>query len=582
MRSIRLSLVVYFLVLLAVALGAVSILVHRTAERNLRDRQKEMGDLLRAKHQAHLDETLLQEARNIAALVQIQGERGQQLHIRLTGPLGMLTAGLGPDAVGAVPLWALRWGEWRLQASLDWITRSTLKIKDMVIPVEEGQLTEFVQINSGQGAEWHSPSLEGRSLPFNPKAFSARLVDWKFDNTDLEGTAVRRVTLKVTQFPIEFRPPGGPAPAKGPRPRPPSGLRITWGPKAQPTIYVQCAYDPARTNGVLGQLQKKLDEELAGLEESTQEALYVLGRNLLVVNLTAFAAVLLGVLCLVHLGMSPLSRLTEAVSKVSAKDFRLPLEDRPLPTELRPIVERLKETLGLLKRAFAREKQAATDISHELRTPLAALMTTLDVALRKPRSAERYREILEECQASGQHMYSLVERLLVLARLDAGVDNLRPREVDVAALADQCASLVRPLAEARGLSLRVHNEGPAAMKADPDKLREVVTNLLHNAIEYNRPEGSIDLAVTRDNGDLRVEVRDTGIGIAPEQRSHIFERFYRSDPSRAAEGLHAGLGLAIVKGYVDLMGGSIDVESTPGEGSTFRVRLPAEAPANGG
>jgi signal transduction histidine kinase len=103
----------------------------------------------------------------------------------------------------------------------------------------------------------------------------------------------------------------------------------------------------------------------------------------------------------------------------------------------------------------------------------------------------------------------------------------------------------------------------------------VLTNLLHNAIDYNRPQGSIDLFVERENGDLRVEVRDTGIGIKPEARAHIFERFYRADPSRQATGLHAGLGLAIVKGYVDLMGGSIGVESVVGEGSTFRVSLPA-------
>jgi signal transduction histidine kinase len=172
-------------------------------------------------------------------------------------------------------------------------------------------------------------------------------------------------------------------------------------------------------------------------------------------------------------------------------------------------------------------------------------------------------------------MSRLVERLLALARLDAGVDTLRPQPIDVASLAEQCAALVRPLAEARALSLTVRHDGPAPVVADPDKLREVLTNLLHNAIEYNRPAGSVDLTVARDNGTLRVEVRDTGVGIAPEARARIFERFYRADPSRHAEGLHAGLGLAIVKGYVDLMGGSIDVESAPGQGSTFRVELPA-------
>jgi signal transduction histidine kinase len=110
--------------------------------------------------------------------------------------------------------------------------------------------------------------------------------------------------------------------------------------------------------------------------------------------------------------------------------------------------------------------------------------------------------------------------------------------------------------------------------ADPDKLREVITNLLANAIQYNRPEGTIDLVVEHGNGGLRVEVHDTGIGIPEAAREQIFERFFRGDPSRASDGLHAGLGLAIVKGYVELMGGTIRVDSTEGKGSTFRVLLP--------
>src|SRR5262249_26512189 len=103
---------------------------------------------------------------------------------------------------------------------------------------------------------------------------------------------------------------------------------------------------------------------------------------------------------------------------------------------------------------------------------------------------------------------------------------------------------------------------------------EVFTNLLHNAIEYNRPDGSIDVAVERDNGAVRVDVKDTGIGISPEARQLIFERFYRSDPSRAAEGLHAGLGPAIGQGSGDRVGGRTGGERAGGRGRTSRVRLP--------
>jgi signal transduction histidine kinase len=143
-------------------------------------------------------------------------------------------------------------------------------------------------------------------------------------------------------------------------------------------------------------------------------------------------------------------------------------------------------------------------------------------------------------------------------------------------LAEQCAALVRPLAEARGLTLAVHRTGSAVVTADPDKLREILTNLLHNAVQYNRPQGAINLTIARENGSLAVEVKDTGVGISTEAKTHLFERFYRADPARTGDGLHAGLGLAIVKGYIDLMGGAIAVESTEGQGSTFRLRLPAQ------
>jgi heavy metal sensor kinase len=377
------------------------------------------------------------------------------------------------------------------------------------------------------------------------------------------GPTIRRLVLPS---PIRVTYPAGSPPLEDrrqPQPRRPS-----WA-------VFQCGYNVQTRDAKLAEFGAQQATELDALEADTVASLRQLRDRLLLVSLATFVAVVFGVFFLVRHGLTPLHRLSEAVSRVSEKDFRLKFDGRRLPAELAPIVGRLRQTLDQLQHAFAREKQAAADISHELRTPVAALLTTIEVALRKPRKPEEYREVLQDCRESGLQVSQLVERLLTLARLDAGVDRLRVEEVDAAGLAEQCTALVRPLADARGLTLRLHSAGPALLKADPAKLREVLTNLLHNAIEYNRPQGSVDLSVGRHNGTLCVEVRDTGIGIAPEARAHLFERFYRADPSRHAEGLHAGLGLAIVKGYVDLMGGSILVESTEGQGSTFRVELPA-------
>jgi heavy metal sensor kinase len=341
-----------------------------------------------------------------------------------------------------------------------------------------------------------------------------------------------------------------------------------------PAFFIQYAMKTRERDMALSNLTEDLKFHKGNLEVDTQDTLRSLQWILLWIGLTTLVASMVGGLWLIRLGLAPLHRLSDAVSRVSEKDFRISVEPSHLPPELRPILGRLTETLDQLKRAFAREKQAAADISHELRTPLSALVTTIEVGLRRPRSAERYAELLQECKAIGLQMTHLVERLLALARMDAGAASIRSQPVDVAGLAGQCMALVRPLAEARDLGLQLHADGLRDVTTDPAKLREVLINLLHNAIEYNRPHGRIDVTLARENGHLRVDVRDTGIGIPPKDLNHIFERFYRVDQSRQADTLHAGVGLAIVKGYLDLMGGSVTVESSEGVGSTFTVELP--------
>src|SRR5207249_4651893 len=159
-----------------------------------------------------------------------------------------------------------------------------------------------------------------------------------------------------------------------------------------------------------------------------------------------------------------------------------------------------------------------------------ALLATLDVTLRKPRSAEEYRRALVEARSVGGHMRHLVERLLALARLDAGVARLLVEPVEVPELVGQCVALVRPLAAEKKLTLSADGPAELAWPTDPDKLREILVNLLHNAIQYNRPGGSVAVRFAAPNGELDVKVTDTGIGIPPEQQPRVFERFYRADP----------------------------------------------------
>jgi heavy metal sensor kinase len=580
MKSVRLSLLLYFAVLLALALGAVSVLVYRQAGDSLKERQQTIEQMLDAKYKerrrleaARLDKALLTEARNLAGLVQVQVKVPQVREPVWCG-LGLLTAGLSPSGYFTCPLWVAETVRGKVGYQVRMLSL-TPQLRQLVLPAdteEIGKDQHYFQINLRNGADWRSRSLGSYSFPFDPALLpETRVVDWHFDNTEMPaGQPVRRVTLRVSRFPVYFEWQAKPrkGPAKGP---PPAG-------QAPPewTLFIQAAAPTAPRDAAVARFHTQLEAERSQAEAESDEGLAALRTRLLVIGLLAFAAALAGGLWLVWLGLRPLHRLGEAVSQVSEKDFRLPLDPAGLPDELRPIAGRLAQTLEQLRRAFAREKQAAADISHELRTPLASLMASLDVALRKPRSADEYRRVLEECRTTGEQMGELVEQLLALARLDAGAAQLRPREVDAAELADQCAAMVRPLAEARGLTLEVHRDGPVFLTTDPDKLREVLTNLLHNAIEYNRPEGRVELFVERKRGRLRLQVRDTGVGIAPEAREQIFERFFRADPSRQADGMHAGIGLAIVKGYVDLLGGTIDLESTVGQGTMFTINLPTD------
>jgi heavy metal sensor kinase len=614
MHSIRWSLVLYFLLLLCATLGAVSYFSYQSTQNALEAKEKSTKALLIQKFEqdkaniaASFDMKVFKNARELGKKLVLYHHRVEPLYV----------AGMVASIPPTVGLWnvlpAAESGQRRIVKEVALMrTHPDPRIQPLLysddehfnspVAVEEGEFyqTYFLGLPSPKAGSppgkrdpvphEASETLGGPvwQLGKEQKLNAESPVQRAFDDVKLKsGQTVRRVTLLV---PVNAQrigvavPPLPPlttadyASLGGP---PPFGFG--WTSKdtvptrqdRRPTVYLQYGLDTAERDRAVANANSQLETQLSQLSDDLDRARADLSRQLLWVSLGAFAALVVGGLCLVNVGLSPLNRLSEAVSKVSEKDFRLPIEQENLPRELKPIASRFAQTLDQLKRVFEREKQAAADISHELRTPVAALLTTLDITLRKPRSADEYREVLEECRNSGKQINQLVERLLTLARLNAGADMLRPREVDVAGLADQCVALVRPLAEARGLRLSLHHNGAVSMNADPDKLREVLTNLLHNAIEYNKADGSIDVQVERNNGTLELEVRDTGIGISPDAQHRIFERFYRADPSRHADDTpHAGLGLAIVKGYVDLMGGTIDVDSAVGAGSTFRVRFP--------
>jgi heavy metal sensor kinase len=609
-RSIRFSLILYFLVLLALALGAVSVLSYQASEVSLNQGQEARRDLLKTNFEKDCKEEeerfkteLLNQARLVSREATYQVNAMQRIY---AAEAAMTIAGIGG---GIVPEGQLTLT--RINPILPWETRRQwIFLLSEVLPTTEIQIEEdslhrdgeasgpeFVQITCGK-AIWKSHSLiiADSALPnVDDREFKDKPEEPRFDSVSIPGhpvlaRVVVRAPVKIIRLP-RGGPGGGSGRWPGPPGSPPGGQPSREPRDARPrdrpqqqqfveispiSIYVQCANPTTSRDVRLAKLKERYDQDQVDNVGYSRLALMTLRNLLIAIGMATFAAVAVGAWFLAWFGLAPLRRLSDAVSRVSERDFRLKVDGAKLPHELTPIAGRLAHTLQQLGKAFEREKRAAADISHELRTPVAALLTTIEVTLRKPRTAEDYRETLRDCHETGKQMSHLVERMLALAWVDSGGARVSATELDAAELACRCVNLVRPLAEARGLAVRTKVRGTVPATADPDKLREVLVNLLHNAVEYNRPGGSVEVDVRPDAGGVVLEVSDTGIGIPEEIRGSIFERFFRADPSRHATGLHAGLGLAIVREYVELMGGTITVESAVGVGSTFRVRLPRQ------
>jgi heavy metal sensor kinase len=269
----------------------------------------------------------------------------------------------------------------------------------------------------------------------------------------------------------------------------------------------------------------------------------------------------------------PIEAISATAIKIAGGDLSQRINAANTDNELGRLAALLNSTFARLEAAFAHQARFTSDASHELRTPVSVILAQTQMALSRQRPASDYRESLEACQRAAQRMRKLTESLLALARLDAGQEPMKNEPFDLSRVARECVELVRPLAVERGLD--VHCELPAVpCLGDAERIGQVATNLLTNAIQYTRNGGKIQISTAAQNGSAVLTVTDTGTGIPPEDLPHIFERFYRADKSRSRLQGHSGLGLAICKAIVDAHGGTIDVSSQPGAGSSFVVKLP--------
>jgi heavy metal sensor kinase len=270
--------------------------------------------------------------------------------------------------------------------------------------------------------------------------------------------------------------------------------------------------------------------------------------------------------------LRPISEISATAAKISAGDLSQRINSAGTQSELGQLAAVLNSTFARLETAFAQQKQFASDAAHELRTPVSVILTQTQMALGRERDAATYKQTVEACERAAQRMRKLIESLLELARFDAGQEVLKQLHFDLAKTAADSVDLVQPLAGELRVKI-IFEIQRLEMTGDAERLAQVVTNLLTNAIQYNKPGGEVRVKLAGQGGLAVLEISDTGRGIASGDLPHVFERFYRADKARSGAG-NAGLGLSICKAIVEAHGGTIEVSSRENIGSTFLVRLP--------
>ncbi len=252
---------------------------------------------------------------------------------------------------------------------------------------------------------------------------------------------------------------------------------------------------------------------------------------------------------------------------------RIPAAD--LAEEARDLAERLNARLDALASMEKEQQQFIADVSHELRTPLTVLRGSLEVVLEEDRPAEEYREAIGNALLEVRHLTRLSQNLLFLARGQSGRITLSFANVDLNRFVSDVTRELQPAANDRSIDLQAEVPmEPVRAFIDADRMQQVLHNLLENAIRYTPENGKIRVVLASATGEATIAVVDTGIGIPPRDRPHVFERFFRSDRARRAYPGGSGLGLSIARWIIDAHKGTVDVESEPDAGTTFRVRLP--------
>lgn len=273
--------------------------------------------------------------------------------------------------------------------------------------------------------------------------------------------------------------------------------------------------------------------------------------------------------------LAPVNRIIEGAERVGVRNLSKRLEVPHAKDELRRLTETLNAMLDRIEVSVKRITQFTADASHDLRTPLALIRTNAELALRRPRSESEYQEALCRILATSEETTEMIEKLLMLARADANVAQFRRELVSLYPALQRAAQKAHVLARGKGLTF-LASVVPYShcILGDEGALERLFLSILDNAIKYTPAGGEVSLEFHLASGHAVIEVRDTGIGIDPEDLPHVFERFYRADRTRSSETRGSGLGLAIARWIVERHGGSIELQNGAGRGTHVKISIP--------
>lgn len=309
--------------------------------------------------------------------------------------------------------------------------------------------------------------------------------------------------------------------------------------------------------------------------ETLEEPYALIGEfrgTLLILFPMTFIISVAGIIIITGKALSRLDSFSEDVGDITEKHLDRRLEESGLEIELVPLATAFNGMMDRLESSFERQGQFLSDASHDLRTPTSVIKTHCDIILKKEREPEDYIEALQKIRKSSERMSDIIARILEVARLDSKGFCLEMSDFDVLAIIGDAVNMLEPKAKERDIKITVRGES-LIISADREKIFEALTDLIKNAIKYNKDGGTVDVLMNNNEKELNISVSDSGIGIAEEEHTKIFHRFYRTDTSRGiTEG--AGLGLSIIKAIVEAHGGRIGLKSSPGEGSCFTITLP--------